>query len=152
MIRNNAGAYAKQQGITVEQAANDLTAQANRQVQNGSPGAWNQSASTFLSQLHGMLPADGNSGPGYMVFASITAGWLNQISVRPGGADNFAGGYAGGAAGAYGVFGGGMMYSPGNGTATLLGVGGGVSAGKNTNLGGVSGGYSRDQGKTGIRW
>jgi len=69
-IKNSAEAYAKQQGITVEQAVNDLTAQANLQVQNGSPGAWNQSASTFLSQFRGMLPADGGSGPGYMFYAT----------------------------------------------------------------------------------
>jgi len=29
-----------------------------------------QSASAFLSQAHGMLPADGNSGPGYMFYAT----------------------------------------------------------------------------------
>jgi filamentous hemagglutinin len=69
-IKDNAAAYAKQQGITVDQATSDLTAQANRQVQNGSAGAWNQSASAFLDQAHGMLPADGNSGPGYMFYAT----------------------------------------------------------------------------------
>jgi filamentous hemagglutinin len=84
--------------------------------------------------------------------ASITAGWLNQMTVRPGDTDNFAAGYAGGITGAYGVLGGGIMYSPGNGTATIMGVGGGISAGKNTNVGGVGSGYSRDQGKTGIEW
>jgi filamentous hemagglutinin len=47
-----------------------LTAQANLQVQNGSPGAWNQSASEFLNRAHGMLPADGNSGSGYMFYAT----------------------------------------------------------------------------------
>ncbi|WDR86094.1 hypothetical protein [Burkholderia ambifaria] len=36
--------------------------------------------------------------------------------------------------------------------AAIIGVGGGVSAEKNTNIGGVGGGYSNDQGKTGIRW
>ncbi|MDR6384940.1 hemagglutinin repeat-containing protein, partial [Paraburkholderia caribensis] len=69
-IKDNAAAYAKQQGISVDQATSDLTAQANRQVQNGSPGAWNASASAFLDQAHGMLPADGNSGPGYMFYAT----------------------------------------------------------------------------------
>lgn len=82
--------------------------------------------------------------------ASITAGWLNQTSVAPGQTNNFAGGYAGGMTGAYGMFGGGIMNSPGNGTATIIGVGGGVSAGKNTNIGGIGGGYSSDHGKTGI--
>ncbi|MFC0402065.1 hypothetical protein [Paraburkholderia rhizosphaerae] len=69
-IKENAEKYAKQQGISVDQAVADLTAQANRQVQNGSPGAWNASASAFLDQAHGMLPADGNSGPGYMFYAT----------------------------------------------------------------------------------
>ncbi|ARL92239.1 hemagglutinin repeat-containing protein [Burkholderia pseudomallei] len=69
-ISDNAARYAKQQGITIEQAISDLTAQANRQVQNGSPGAWNQNASAFLDQAHGLLPADGSSGPGYMFYAT----------------------------------------------------------------------------------
>ncbi|WP_198386381.1 hemagglutinin repeat-containing protein, partial [Burkholderia ubonensis] len=69
-ISDNATRYAKQQGISVEQAISDLTAQANRQVQNGSPGAWDQNASTFLRQAHGLLPADGSSGPGYMFYAT----------------------------------------------------------------------------------
>ncbi|WP_409014868.1 hypothetical protein [Caballeronia sp. LP006] len=66
--------------------------------------------------------------------------------------NNFAGGYAGGMSGAYGIFGGGIVSSPGNGTATVIGVGGGASAAKNTNIGGISGGFSNDQGKTGLRW
>jgi filamentous hemagglutinin len=116
----------------------------------------------FVGSAWGTFTRDGNAffGTGVnMAFpnpvqasASITAGWLNQTTVRPGQTNNFAGGYAGGTTGAYGVFGGGMMYSPGNGAATIMGVGGGVSAGKNTNIGGAGGGYSRDQGKTGIRW
>ncbi|MFD1554498.1 hypothetical protein ACFSHT_02500 [Paraburkholderia silviterrae] len=69
-IKDNAAQYAKQQGISVDQAVSDLTAQANRQVQDGSPGAWNANASAFLDQAHGMLPADGNSGPGYMFYAT----------------------------------------------------------------------------------
>ncbi|MCE4061292.1 hemagglutinin repeat-containing protein [Pandoraea sputorum] len=69
-IKNNASRYAKQRGITDEQALSQLTAQANRQVQNGSEGAWDQSASTFLSQAHGMLPASGDSGPSYMFIAT----------------------------------------------------------------------------------
>ncbi|WP_081051670.1 hypothetical protein [Burkholderia diffusa] len=56
--------------MTVEQAHNELTTQANLQVQNGSPGSWNQRAYDFLKQAHGMLPADGNSGPGYMFYAT----------------------------------------------------------------------------------
>jgi len=62
-IKDNAAAYAKESGLTVDQAVSALAAQADRQVQNGSAGAWDQNASAFLSQAHGMLPADGSSGP-----------------------------------------------------------------------------------------
>jgi filamentous hemagglutinin len=34
--------YAKRYGLIVEQAREELTIQANPQVQNGSPGEWNQ--------------------------------------------------------------------------------------------------------------
>ncbi|WP_186054126.1 hemagglutinin repeat-containing protein [Burkholderia gladioli] len=68
-IKDNAAKYATQKGISIDQAVSELTAQANRQVQNGSPGAWDQNVSVFLNQAHGMLPADGNSGPGYMFYA-----------------------------------------------------------------------------------
>ncbi|MBB3214936.1 ribosomal protein L12E/L44/L45/RPP1/RPP2 [Herbaspirillum sp. Sphag1AN] len=70
-IKTNAKRYASTQGISVEQALQELTAQANRQVQFGSPGEWDQSASAFLNQAgRGLLPADGNSGPGYMFYAT----------------------------------------------------------------------------------
>jgi filamentous hemagglutinin len=69
-INDQESAYAKRYGLTSEQAHHELTTQANLQVQNGSPGQWNQRASDFLSQAHGMLPADGNSGPGYMLYAT----------------------------------------------------------------------------------
>ncbi|QCP50846.1 filamentous hemagglutinin N-terminal domain-containing protein [Trinickia violacea] len=69
-INEKEAAYAKRYGLTLEQAHNELTTQANLQVQNGSPGTWNQRASEFLNQAHGMLPADGNSGPGYMFYAT----------------------------------------------------------------------------------
>ncbi|WP_369063044.1 hemagglutinin repeat-containing protein [Burkholderia gladioli] len=68
-IKDNAAKYATQKGISIDQAVSELTAQANRQVQNGSPGVWDQNVSVFLNQAHGMLPADGNSGPGYMFYA-----------------------------------------------------------------------------------
>jgi filamentous hemagglutinin len=116
----------------------------------------------FVGSAWGTFTRDGNSffGTGVnmalpnpvQASASITAGWLNQTTVRPGQVNNFAGGYAGGVTGAYGVLGGGIMYSPGNGTATIMGVGGGISAGKNTNIGGIGGGNAYDQGKTGIGW
>ncbi|WP_246190098.1 hemagglutinin repeat-containing protein [Pandoraea captiosa] len=63
-------AYAKRYGLTDQQAHDELTTQANLQVQNGSTGTWNQRASNFLAQAHGMLPADGASGPGYMFYAT----------------------------------------------------------------------------------
>ncbi|WP_204356138.1 hypothetical protein [Burkholderia sp. JP2-270] len=69
-INEKETAYAKKYGLTLEQAHNELTTQANLQVQNGSSGTWNQRAHDFLSQAHGMLPADGSSGPGYMFYAT----------------------------------------------------------------------------------
>ncbi|HWW06822.1 MAG TPA: hypothetical protein VNZ60_16140, partial [Collimonas sp.] len=69
-IKNNAERYATQKGISVDEAQQRLTAQGDRQVQNGSPGAWDQDASAFLSQAHGLLAADGASGPGYMFYAT----------------------------------------------------------------------------------
>ncbi|NKJ46836.1 hypothetical protein CIC12_08805 [Burkholderia sp. SG-MS1] len=116
----------------------------------------------FVGSVWGTFTRDGNAffGTGVnmalpnpvQASASITAGWLNQSSVAPGQTNNFAGGYAGGMSAAYGIFGAGIMNSPGNGTATVIGVGGGVSAGKNTNIGGTGGGYSSDQGKTRMGW
>ncbi|WP_235091656.1 hypothetical protein, partial [Mycetohabitans sp. B3] len=38
----------KRYGLTAEQAREELTIQANLQVQNGSPGEWNQRALEFL--------------------------------------------------------------------------------------------------------
>jgi filamentous hemagglutinin len=62
--------YAKRYGLTAEQAREELTIQANLQVQNGAPGEWSQRAYKFLEQAHGMLPADGESGLGYMFYAT----------------------------------------------------------------------------------
>ncbi|WP_153100243.1 hypothetical protein [Paraburkholderia hayleyella] len=69
-ISEKEAAYAKKYSLTAEQAHNELTTQANLQVQNGSPGTWNERASAFLGQAHGMLAADGKSGPGYMFYAT----------------------------------------------------------------------------------
>lgn len=69
-INEKEASYAKKYGLTPEQARDELTTQANLQVQNGSPGQWNQRAAEFLRQAHGMLPADGSSGPGYMFYAT----------------------------------------------------------------------------------
>ncbi|MGA0569790.1 hypothetical protein ACO2Q9_03620 [Variovorax sp. VNK109] len=69
-IKDNAKRYAQQQGISEDEAVARLAQQAYRQVQFGAEGMWDASASAFLSQAHGMLPAEGASGPGYMFFAT----------------------------------------------------------------------------------
>ncbi|PPE72645.1 hypothetical protein C3942_17885, partial [Solimonas fluminis] len=76
--------------------------------------------------------------------ASITAGWLNQCE-KPSNeqVDNFVGGFGQSASG-FVVVGGGILYSPGNGTATILGVGGGWGVGP--------GGVQYLQGQTGLGW
>jgi filamentous hemagglutinin len=110
-------------------------------------GTFTRDGNSFVGDgLNMALPNTVNAGVG------ISAGWLNMLTVAPGQTNNFAGGYAGGVSGAYDLVGGGIMYSPGNGTATVLGIGAGVNLGKTTNIGTVGGGYSVDQGKTGIKW
>jgi len=69
-IKDNAKRFAQQQGISEEEAQQQLARQAYRQVQYGAEGEWDAAASAFLSHAKGMLPADGNSGPGYMFFAT----------------------------------------------------------------------------------
>jgi filamentous hemagglutinin len=69
-IGEKEAAYAKKYGLTIEQAREELTTQAKLPVQNRSPGQWNQRASEFLGQAHGMLPPDEDSGPGYMFYAT----------------------------------------------------------------------------------
>ncbi|WP_408128812.1 hemagglutinin repeat-containing protein [Paraburkholderia strydomiana] len=72
-INDHAAAFAKRQGISIDAAVQELTAQADRQVQNGSPGAWDQNASAFLDQAHGLLAVDPSCpscGPGYMFYAT----------------------------------------------------------------------------------
>ncbi|MGC4394663.1 hemagglutinin repeat-containing protein [Hydrogenophaga sp. T2] len=69
-IKDNARRYAAQQGISEEEAQRRLAQQAYRQVQFGVEGEWDASASAFLSQAKGMLPSSGNSGPGYMFYAT----------------------------------------------------------------------------------
>ncbi|CAN7236396.1 hemagglutinin repeat-containing protein [Trinickia sp. LjRoot230] len=69
-IERRKKSYAKQTGLTVDQAEQELLTQANLMLQNGSPGQWNERAAAFLRQERGMLPADGNSGPGYIFYAT----------------------------------------------------------------------------------
>ncbi|MEB0140667.1 MULTISPECIES: hypothetical protein [unclassified Undibacterium] len=71
-IKDNATRYASQNGISIDQAVQTLTAQADRQVQSGSPGESDKHASVFLKEAHGLLPAEGNSGTGYMFYATPT--------------------------------------------------------------------------------
>lgn len=69
-IQQNAASYAASKGITVAQAEQELAAQAYRQVQFGAPGEWDDAASAFLRRAGGgMLPADGDLGPGKMFYA-----------------------------------------------------------------------------------
>ncbi len=67
-IKANAKAFAKQQGISESDAEMRLAQQGFRQVQAGVGGEEDAGARAFLSQAHGMLPADGASGPGYMFY------------------------------------------------------------------------------------
>ncbi|KAF3997986.1 hemagglutinin repeat-containing protein [Glaciimonas immobilis] len=70
-IKGNASRYALKKGISIEQAQQELTAQADRQVQSGSSGTWDQSAYTFLNKAgRGLLPLEGTSGTGFMFYAT----------------------------------------------------------------------------------
>ncbi|WP_432239980.1 hemagglutinin repeat-containing protein [Herbaspirillum robiniae] len=69
-IQQNAKRFAIEQGITDNEAEKRLAQQGFRQVQNGAGGSEDSAARAFLSTVKGMLPADGNSGPGYMFFAT----------------------------------------------------------------------------------
>jgi filamentous hemagglutinin len=94
------------------------------------------------------LVADGGC-PGF-----ANAGWLNSASAPSGDQiDSFLGGYSGGAAAAYDGVGGGEIWSPGNGTATIVGFGAGETYMSSYRAGGAaSWGYSWQTGQTGIRW
>jgi filamentous hemagglutinin family protein len=90
-IKDNAKRFAAQNGLTVEEAEQRLAQQAFRQVQFGTEGTEDAQARAFLSQAHGMLPADPACppcGPGYMFYgtpeqkgnAGMYAGTLTQTS------------------------------------------------------------------------
>ncbi len=57
-IKDNAKRFAQQQGISEQDAEQRLAQQGFRQVQNGVGGTWDQAASNFLGQAHGMLAPD----------------------------------------------------------------------------------------------
>ncbi|QRX81622.1 hypothetical protein [Glaciimonas sp. PAMC28666] len=70
-IKGNASRYALKKGISIDQAQQELTAQADRQVQSGSSGSWDQSAYTFLQEAgRGLLPSEGKSGTGFMFYTT----------------------------------------------------------------------------------
>ncbi|BEU74093.1 MULTISPECIES: hemagglutinin repeat-containing protein [Ralstonia solanacearum species complex] len=74
-IKDNAKRFARQQGISEQAAEQRLAQQGFRQVQSGVGGAWDQVASDFLSQAHGLLAPDSSCpscGPGYMFRATAT--------------------------------------------------------------------------------
>ena len=86
--------------------------------------------------------------------ASANAGWLNSFS-PPSGAqiDNFLGGYSGGGTAGYAGAGGGEVWSPGNGTATVIGFGAGEQYQSNyKGNGNANWGYTVPTGQTGITW
>ncbi|QLI81199.1 RHS repeat-associated core domain-containing protein [Chitinibacter fontanus] len=117
----------------------------------------------YIFSVWGTFSRDGNSfvGGGFnkgspnpaSVQASVTAGWLNRFKVNNGDTNAFLSGYAGSGAAAFAAVGGGIVYSPGSGTATVLGVGAGVQLGTNfKSSGSLGGGYSKNQGDTGMSW
>jgi len=72
-IKDNAKRYAKQQGISEQEAEKRLAQQAQKQLQFGVEATEDGQAREFLSQAKGMLPADPNCptcGPGYMFYAT----------------------------------------------------------------------------------
>jgi RHS repeat-associated protein len=127
------------------------------------PDFVNFQVDAYVFSVWGTFTRDGNSFFGGGLNLSLTnplsvsgatvVGWLNRSTVNPGNSNNFAGGYSGAAAAAFMGTGGGLMYSPGIGSATVVGMGGGYMAGaKPKSSAGGSGGYSFDMGKTGLRW
>lgn len=74
-IKDNAKRFAKQQGISEQEAETRLGQQAFRQVQFGASGIEDAAARNFLGQTKGMLAADPacpDCGPGYLFFATPT--------------------------------------------------------------------------------
>ncbi|WP_141639977.1 hypothetical protein [Cupriavidus basilensis] len=102
----------------------------------------------YVGSVWGTFTRDGNSFVGGG--ANVSIGWLNTGTVTPGQTNNFAGGYAGGATSVFTGVGGGIVVSPGNGTATVIGVGADMGAANIKNPIGFGEGYSSDRGQTGI--
>ncbi|UBM09481.1 hemagglutinin repeat-containing protein [Cupriavidus metallidurans] len=99
-IKDNAKQFAQQLNggqiptdAQIADAEQRLAQQGFRQVQNGVGGQWDQAASSFLSQAHGMLSPDASClscGPGYMFQATAAqkanpdmyAGYLPQDRIN----------------------------------------------------------------------
>ena len=85
--------------------------------------------------------------------ANVNVGWLNTCDANATGSrvDSFLYGFSGGGVAAYAGVGGGILASPGNGTATVVGVGAGVAVGGSPRFGGSPGfDISRNLGPTGL--
>jgi hypothetical protein len=135
----------------------------SRPIEARAPDFVNFQIDYYVGSVSGTFTRDGNSFLGgglnlgipnpLAINASVTVGWLNSATVQPGQTNNFAGGYSGGTTAAYLGVGGGIAYSPGAGTATVLGFGLGYSAGPSFR-GGLAPGasYSQDMGSTGLSW
>ncbi|WJF90298.1 hemagglutinin repeat-containing protein [Paraburkholderia bonniea] len=116
----------------------------------------------FVGSVWGTFSRDGNAFFGVGVnksipnslgaSASAQLGWLNRSSVSPGQVNQFLSGYSGNGSTAFATVGGGVVYSPDNGTATTIGIGAGVNLGNTRNPAAVGTGNTYDQGKTGWRW
>ncbi len=127
------------------------------------PDFVNFQINVYVFSVWGTFSRDGSSfvGGGFnriypnplSLEASASAGWLNSECISPGQVDNFLSGYAGAAGAAYAGLGGGVLWSPGNGTATVVGVGAGASLGGTSRASGsIGSGVSFNQGSTGIAW
>jgi filamentous hemagglutinin len=111
----------------------------------------------FVGSAWGSFSRDGNSYFGYGLnkalpnsvnaAASAQFGWLNRSSVGPGETNKFLAGYAGCGTAAFSAVGGGVVYSPGNGTATVIGVGAAQTLGKQKTLHRLAWGTQSTKGK-----
>ena len=112
------------------------------------------SVDLYVANVGGTFSRSGNSFAGWGITrqypnvsgmgASITAGWLNQCEMPSDQqVDNFVGCFGQSVTG-FMTVGGGLQYSPGNGTATVLGIGAGWGVGP--------GGVQYLQGQTGLGW
>jgi RHS repeat-associated protein len=111
-------------------------------------GTFSRSGNSFFGMgLNKGIPNPVGAG------ASVNFGWLNTCDAKAIGSnvDSFLDGFSGGGAAAYAGIGGGILVSPGNGSATIVGVGAGVNVGGAPKFGGSPGfDVSRNLGPTGL--